>query len=320
LLFFFFGIKLKEVFYLRKIPHPSTSSGFGMTVYVDTMKKVVLFGAKGTLGQALCDEFVSQGYMVIGLDHSEIDITDYDKVKEKLLELSPDIIINSTGVNAVDKIEQEEAMYELAKNINGLAVENMARVSKDLGSSFVHYSTDYVFDGKKGTAYTEQDIPAPLSRYAETKLLGETLVQSVGGKFFIIRISRLFGKAGMSSSSKRSFVDTMLALSKEKDHLDIVSDQVGSPTYAPDAARFTRILLEGEYAPGIYHGTNSGECSWYDWALKIFALKNISIDVAGVSHTQFPRPARAPLFSALENTKLSPQRSWEEALREYLLS
>jgi len=284
------------------------------------MKKVVILGAKGTLGQALKKLFEESGYNVVGLDRSDIDISDFVSLEKKLAQIQPDIIINATAINAVDKIEEDEGMFDLAKTINGMAVGELAKIAKNLGIIFVHYSTDYVFDGEKGSSYVEIDTPNPISKYAETKLLGETLTQKNGEKFYIIRLSRLFGKAGTSEMSKRSFVDTMIALASQKDHLDVVNDQSGSPTYAPDLAAFTRALIEQNKPYGIYHGANDGGCTWYDWAKKIFELKNITIDVAPVSHTQFPRPARAPKYSVLENTKMPKQRSWEDALREYLLS
>ncbi len=283
------------------------------------MKKLLILGAKGTLGQALITEF-QPIYEVVPWDREDIDVTETDKTREKITELKPDVIINATAINAVDKIEEDVAMFELAKNINGDAVGELAQIAKELGSIFVHYSTDYVFDGEAGRAYIETDTPNPISKYAETKLLGETLTQQNGEKFYIIRLSRLFGKAGTSEMSKKSFVDTMLTLATQKGYLDVVNDQSGSPTYAPDLANFTRRLIEENKSYGIYHGANDGGCTWYDWAKKVFELKNITIDVAPVSYTQFPRPAKAPKYSVLENTKMPKQRSWEDALKEYLNS
>lgn len=283
------------------------------------MKKLLILGAKGTLGQALIEQF-QNSYEVISWDRENIDVSQYAETREKITALKPDVIINATAINAVDKIEEDVAMFELAKNINGIAVGELAKIAKELGSIFVHYSTDYVFDGEAGRAYVETDSPNPISKYAETKLLGETLTEQYGEKFYIIRLSRLFGKAGTSEMSKRSFVDTMLALATQKEHLDIVNDQTGSPTYAPDLADFTKRLIEENKAYGIYHGTNSGGCTWYEWAKKVFEIRNITIDVSPVSHTQFPRPAKAPKYSILENTKMPKQRSWEEALQEYLNS
>lgn len=283
------------------------------------MQKLLILGAKGTLGQALIEQF-QNSYEVISWDREDIDVTQYLETREKVTALKPDVIINATAINAVDKIEEDPAMFELAKNINGDAVGELAKIATDLGSIFVHYSTDYVFDGEAGRAYIETDTPNPMSKYAETKLLGETLTQQYGEKFYIIRLSRLFGKPGISEMSKKSFVDTMLALAAQKDHLDIVNDQTGSPTYAPDLADFTKRLIEENKAYGIYHGANDGGCTWYDWAKKVFEIRNITIDVSPVSHTQFPRPARAPKYSILENTKMPKQRSWEDALQEYLMS
>ena len=281
------------------------------------MQKLLILGAKGTLGQALIEQF-QENYEVIPFDKEDIDVTVTETTREKITQMKPDIIINATAINAVDKIEEDSATFELAKNINGIAVGELAKIAKELGSIFVHYSTDYVFDGEAGRAYIETDTPHPISKYAETKLLGETLTEQYGEKFYIIRLSRLFGKSGISEMSKKSFVDNMLALATQKDHLDIVNDQTGSPTYAPDLADFTKRLIEENKDFGIYHGTNDGGCTWYEWAKKIFEIRNIIIDVAPVSYTQFPRLARAPKYSVLENTKMPKQRSWEDALQEYL--
>jgi dTDP-4-dehydrorhamnose reductase len=283
------------------------------------MKKILILGAKGTLGQALIEQF-ENSYEVIPLDKEDIDVNQKEETREKIVKIRPDIIINATAINAVDKIEEDDVTFQLAQNINGFVVGELAKITKELGSIFVHYSTDYIFDGEKGRAYIETDGANPISKYAETKLLGEKLTQEKGEKFYIIRLSRLFGKAGSSEMSKRSFVDTMLAAAQEKDYLEVIDDQYASPTYAPDLANFTRRLLE-EFRPyGIYHGTNAGGCTWYEWAKKIFEIRNMSVDLRPVSVMKFPRPAKAPKYSVLENTKMPFQRTWEDALKEYLAS
>ncbi|KKS71255.1 MAG: dTDP 4-dehydrorhamnose reductase [Candidatus Magasanikbacteria bacterium GW2011_GWE2_42_7] len=262
------------------------------------MKRLLLFGAKGTLGQAVAALFERDDtYTVIQIDKDDCDITDEHAVNALFEKEQPDMVINAAAVNAVDTIETDAAVYDLATEVNGIAPGRLALYAKEHGSVFVHYSTDYVFDGVQADGYAEDAAPHPLSRYAETKLLGETEVMKAEADAYIIRISRLFGKAGVGEGSKRSFVE---------------------PSYAPDVALFTKKVLEESYPFGIYHGANSGGCSWYGWAKEIFDIKNIDIDVSPVPASQFPRPAKAPMHSMLLNTKGPVQRRWQDALLAYL--
>jgi len=281
------------------------------------MKHILVLGAQGTLGQAFVEQF-SQTYTVIAWDKSDLDITDSILVVDKITDLKPDVVINAVAINAVDDIETNHELFELAKKVNGFAVGHIARVTKQLEIPFVHISTDYVFDGENPEGYTEDAIPHPISRYAETKVLGETELQNNTDKFYLVRISRLFGKQGSSTSSKKSFVDLMLKIAETKDHLDIVSDQFSSPAYAPDVASYVATLLEESKPFGIYHAANSGSCSWYEWAREVFKIKGIEIDTAEVPATHFPRAAKAPMNSILLNTKMPEQPSWQDALQRYL--
>jgi dTDP-4-dehydrorhamnose reductase len=285
------------------------------------MKQVLIFGTKGTLGQTLvtCLD-KSEEYNAIALDKEECDITDEKAVHKIFSQYAPDIVINAAALNAVDDIETDDSLFERALQINGFAPGIIAQACKELDIIFVHYSTDYVFDGTDTDGYKEDVVPNPLSRYAETKLKGEEEVVKVGGMYYVIRISRLFGSTGSGEGSKLSFVDLMLHLAKTKDHLDIVSDQISSPSCALDVADFTMRLIEDHFSYGIYHGANSGSCSWYEWAQKIFEMKNISINLAKVPATHFSRPAKAPMHSVLLNTKGPKQRSWKDALDEYIAS
>lgn len=284
------------------------------------MQKVLILGAKGMLGQELVREFSAQNFEVVGWDKEDLDITDFSATREKIKNVMPDILINAVAYNMVDKIEEDSNIFELAKNINGEAVGNLTRICKENNITFVHYSSDYVFKGDSRDGYKEDDKLDPINKYGETKAVGENQLLNIGGKFYIIRLSKLFGKPAASVGAKKSFVDTMIWLATEggKTHLDLVDEEVGCITYAPDLAKLTRSIIADQKPFGIYHGSNSGVCSWYEWAKEIFKIKNINIDTTPVSGEKFPRPAKRPMYSELLNTKLPKQRSWEEALKEYL--
>lgn len=280
--------------------------------------KVVIFGAKGTLGQELVREFFENDYNVISYDKDELDLTNFESIKAKISILKPNIIINATGYNAVDLAETDENEKNLAYLINAEAPKIMAEVAGQLEAIFVNYSTDFVFDEGKGGAYAEEDTPNPLSEYGNSKFLGEKNVQNVGGKFYIIRPSRIFGRLG-KHGEKKSFVEIMLA-KKDLPEIKIVNDERGSPTFAPDLTKFTRLLIENEYPFGIYHGVNQGDCSWYEWAEEIFKLIGASPTLVAISSKEYNNPARRPKNSSLISTKIKPLRHWKEALNECLLN
>ena len=220
---------------------------------------------------------------------------------------------------AVDKIEEDATLLAAAEEVNGRTPGVLAALCHARGLVFVHYSSDYVFAGDNEQGYAEDAPVAPLNAYGKTKALGEASVTAAGGEYYIIRLSNMFGRAAASEGAKKSFVDTMLGLAAGgKTEFDVVDDELSSPTYAPDLASLTRVIVETRPAPGIYHGANSGACTWYAWAQEVFALKNVAVTVRAVPATAYPRPAARPHASALLSTKLPAQRSWQEALREYL--
>jgi len=280
------------------------------------VRKVLILGCKGTLGQALMANFNLSEYEVVGWDREEADITSLD-IKGKIIDLAPQLIINATGYNAVDKCEVDPLEKEVAYKINTEAPKFLAEVSKEIDAVFINYSSDYVFQGDKINGYAENDTPDPISVYGRTKYDGEKNVQSVGGKYYIIRPSRIFGKPGISNQSKKSFVDVMVGKIKESE-IKVVDEERGSPTYAPDLADFTRQLVEQNLPYGIYHGANSGSCTWFEWAKEIFNILESGPKIMAVSGSEFPRPAKRPMYSELINTKTKLQRSWQEALKEYL--
>lgn len=288
------------------------------------MFKILILGAKGSLGQQLVKIFKKDSqYEVISWDREEVDITDKDLVVKKVKDVKPDIIINVAAYNAMDKCETDEEEFELAKKINGEAVGYLAEAALEVGALLIHYSTDYVFDGKKKRGYKEDDEARPISKYGETKLAGERALIALSGKglkWYLIRTSKLFGPKGASDMAKESFFDLILRLSKERKEFNMVDkEEISCFTYTPDLAKATQELVESGRGYGIYHITNSGPASWYEAAKYLFDLKGVKdVKLNAVSSVDYPRPAKRPKYSVLLNTKLEPIRSWQEALRNYL--
>ncbi len=257
--------------------------------------KTVIFGAYGMLGHDLAAVF--PGAVLHG---RELDITDGKAVSACIRGLSPDLVVNAAAYTDVDGCEDNR---DLAFAVNGEALAYIASACSDVGATLVHYSTDYVFDGSK-TEYTESDVPNPINVYGASKFLGEQNIAKNMDDYRIIRTSWLFGRHG------RNFVETMLHLSGQMDPVRVVDDQVGKPTYTVDLARKTPEIVG--CPPGIYHVTNDGVCSWYEFARAI--IKN----VVPCSSAEFPRKAKRPAYSVLMNTKTAPLRHWSGALADYL--
>jgi len=282
--------------------------------------KILILGAKGNLGQQLV-KFFQVDYDVIAWDKEEIDITDKELVFKKVSDVKPTIIVNVAAYNAVDKCESDEQQFELAKKLNGDAVGYLADAVIKVNAILVHYSTDYVFSGDKKEGYKEDDEPKPVNKYGETKLMGEQEIIKRSGqglKWYLIRTSKLFGPKGESELTKPSFFDVMLKLSKERDYIDVVDEEVSCFTYSPDLAQTTKELVQSSRGYGIYHIVNQGPCTWYQAAKELFKIAGIDIKVNPVSSDKFSRPAKRPKYSVLLNTKIEPLRDWREALREYL--
>jgi dTDP-4-dehydrorhamnose reductase len=270
--------------------------------------KTLLLGAKGMLGQALTRTWQDQD--LVAWDVDDLDITDQNKVLEKVIEIKPDLIINAAAYTDVDGAESNRV---LAFKVNADGIRNIAEAAQAVGAGIVHYSTDYVFPGDKAKGYSEEEAPGPaVNIYGETKLAGERALIEVSSKFWLIRTAWLYGMGG------KNFVDTMLKLSQEKNELKVVDDQHGTPTFVNDLAKFTWILINEKYASGIYHGVNQGVTTWFDLAEKIFDLTDRKVTVEPIKSSEFPRPAKRPEFSVLLNNRGPNMRTWEEALAEYL--
>jgi len=275
--------------------------------------KVLIIGAKGMLGQELVKVF--HDHEVLAWDREDCDITKKDEVQNKIQQAAPDLVINSAAYNDVDGAERNK---DLADRINGYAPGYIAEAADKAGARLVHYSTDYVFRGDRKQGYKEDAMPDPISVYGLSKYLGELETVKFTKKYYLIRLSRLFGKPGIGEDAKKSFVDKMLELAKTRDKLDVINEEVSCPTYAPDLAKRTREIVEGDYDFGIYHGANKGACTWYEFCQNIFKIKEISVKLNPVPGSKFPRPAKRPAYSILLNTKLPEARTWQEALWQYL--
>ncbi len=280
--------------------------------------KVMITGAQGSLGTALCKEFESAGYEVLATDRETLDITKQPEVFTYITEHKPDLIINAAANNMLEEIEKPE-VYPNAYAVNAQGPGYLAQSAAAVGVPFVHYSTEYVFDGQRELGYREEDMPNPLSKYAETKASGERYVQRAGGQYYIFRVSKLFGPPGTSDHVKTSFVDLMLRLAAEKPSLQITHEGKGNPTYTPHIATQTRALLEGGLAPGIYHMVSDGPAvTPYEFAEEIFAVAGVDPVREPVAAGVFPTNVDRPKYAALHNTKTKAMPSRLSALREYL--
>jgi dTDP-4-dehydrorhamnose reductase len=281
--------------------------------------KVLVTGAGGQLGTDLRQ--VIPDSQLIALTHKDIDITDMDSVKGAFNKYKPDIVINTAAYVRVDDCEEQK---DKAFLVNALGARNVAVAAQELGAKLVHLSTDYVFGGEPEphtAPYTEFDTPVPLSIYGNSKLAGEDLVRHHCLRHFIVRASALFGVAG-SSGKGGNFVETMLKLAGERDELRVVNDQVFSPTYAKDLAHKIAQLMTTDYY-GIFHITNKGSCSWYEFTVEILRLAGIKTPIVPITSDQYPQKARRPRYSVLDNYHLhllgmDDMRPWQEALKDYL--
>ena len=275
--------------------------------------KYLITGSNGQLGRALQNEFKGTKNDIFCYGVDTMDITDYNSVVSTFNSINPDVVFNCAAHTNVDKCEEDIGN---AFKINAIGVQNIAMACEKIGAKLVHISTDYVFSGEDKSPRIESDSVAPQTIYGKSKLYGEKLALRYCYKTFIVRTAWLYGDGN-------NFVRTMLKLSKANDRLTVVGDQFGSPTYAKDLARAIIELSKTDYY-GLYHGTCQVSCSWYDFAKKIFELKNINIDIKKVTSSEFVRPAKRPAYSILDNFMLRLRgldsfRDWEDALADYLV-
>ena len=292
---------------------------------VHSSRKIAIIGAKGMLARKVI-ELADPADRLVLLDLPEFDIKDRSVVLKKILEINPDVIVNCAAYTQVDKCEVEE---ELAAKVNGAGPGILAEAGKACDAILVHISTDYVFSGDVELPYREDDPTEPLSAYGRTKLIGEqAIIDSSLSRYFIIRTSWLYGPGGPN------FVETILRLSSERDELRIVSDQIGSPTYTGDLAQAIFSLLEESGLSekniyGTYHFSNSGHCSWFEFAKEILAqarvleMKVVTQSIKPIATDEYPLPAVRPVNSVFnkekyQNTVGSVVSQWQESLQVYM--
>lgn len=271
--------------------------------------KILLFGKTGLLGHALF-EVLHREHQLVAPPHEECDVTNFSMVEKAIAKETPELIINATGFTRVDEaeIKKEEAFL-----LNRDAVENCARWCAKKNLPLVHFSTDYVFDGKNKEGYYEEDTPSPLSVYGKSKAAGEKVIFENLSHFFLIRTAWLYGPGG------RNFVDTVIDLAHKNQDvpLTIVNDQTGNPTYTLDLAHALLGLLKTKNY-GIYHIVNSGSVTWYEFAKEIFKIIGVPQKIQAITSDALQRPAKRPAYSVLLSRLHPPLRPWSEALAAYL--
>ncbi len=286
---------------------------------MENRRKVLILGAKGMLGQELARVYrEDDGYDVAAWDVEDIDVTDFESAEGKIRAFAPALVVNAVAYNAVDACEEDEAEYARALLLNAEVPGFLVRLAKDMDATLIHYSTDYVFDGENAEGYAEDAEPRPLSRYGVSKREGEKRVIEADGKYYLIRLSKLFGKPATSAIGKKSFFEKMLEVAQDKKEVTVVDDEKSCFTYAPDLALASKVLEQSALPSGIYHIVNEGAATWYEAAQELFKSVGMDVTVKPVSADAFPRPARRPRYSALRNTKFLPIRPYTEALEESL--
>ncbi|MFN3532830.1 MAG: dTDP-4-dehydrorhamnose reductase [Candidatus Brocadia sp.] len=283
--------------------------------------KILVIGSQGMLGRCLISRLPnlsgskSQHIEVIAVDHGHMDITNGSNTSAFIARIKPDVIVNCAAFTNVDACETH---ISEAFAVNATGAKNIALAGKEEGAKVIHISTDYVFDGTKNEPYLETDQPNPLSVYGKSKLEGELAIQEIGDNYAIIRTAWLYGPY------KKNFVTTMLTLGRENRSVSVVTDQCGCPTYTADLSYAIWNIISRNLR-GLYHVTNTGTCSRYEWARKIFELTGDRVSVLSMKTADYKRAAAVPQNSSLDCTKYTTvsghkMRPWQEALEEYLKS
>lgn len=275
--------------------------------------KVLVTGVKGQLGYDVVNELEKRGMEAVGVDVQEMDITKEESVYQVMDSVLPDAVIHCAAYTAVDAAEENE---ELCRKVNVDGTSYIAQACKKVDIPLIYISTDYVFDGEGERPWEPEDIRKPLNVYGQTKADGEIAVQEILNKYFIVRIAWVFGING------KNFVKTMLNLGKDRSQLTVVNDQFGSPTYTYDLAKLlVDMIITDKY--GIYHATNEGICTWYEFAKEIFKVAGLEVQVDPVSAEEFKAKAKRPSNSRMNKDKLETNGferlpAWQDALERYI--
>lgn len=278
--------------------------------------RILVTGSKGQLGRELCETLsLNKDIQVIGHDRDTLDITSWSEVIREVTDVKPNVIINTAAYTNVDACETD---YSGAHAVNVIGAMHMARAAEMVGAKIIHISTDFVFDGKKGSSYFEYDATNPLSVYGKTKLAGEWAVRNECRNHFILRTSWLYGKYG------NNFVKTMIKIGKQNDEIKVVTDQVGSPTYATDLVSVIEKCINSE-TYGVYHFSNKGHCSWNEFAKEIFVQMKMKTLVKVTTSVEFIRPAVRPVYSVMDTTMIGSvlkfeSKTWQESLAAFIES
>ncbi len=275
---------------------------------------VLITGILGQLGYDLSKELTKRGVEFIAPSLEELELTTEDGAKNFILDKKPDTVVHCAAYTAVDKAESEA---ELAITVNGMGTRWIAEACREIGAKMIYISTDYVFGGDGKIPYEVDDEKNPVNVYGRSKLLGEDAVSMILEKYFIVRTSWVFGING------NNFIKTMLRLGETHKKLNVVNDQIGSPTYTVDLAKLLADMLETEKF-GVYHATNEGFCSWAEFAREIFNEAGLEVEVDGIPTVEYPTPARRPFNSRLSKKSLDEAGferlpTWQDALKRYLV-
>lgn len=277
--------------------------------------KVLVTGVKGQLGYDVVNELEKRGIEAVGVDIQKMDITNAESVNQVIGDIAPDAVVHCAAYTAVDAAEDN---VEVCRKVNADGTQNIANMCKKLDIPMIYISTDYVFDGEGERPWQPDDERHPLNVYGQTKYEGELAVQNTLDKYFIVRIAWVFGVNG------KNFIKTMLNLGQTRDHVSVVNDQFGSPTYTYDLARLLVDMVQSDKY-GIYHATNEGICTWYEFACEIFKQAELNVKVEPVTADQYPAKAKRPSNSRMSKDKLTENGfeklpTWQDALSRYLVA
>jgi len=281
--------------------------------------RIAVTGADGQLGMDVCQEFEQNGDEVHRLGHQQVEIALSESVQDVLSKIGPDVVVNTAAFHQVEQCELDPTK---AFAINAFGTRNVATTAARLGAIIIHVSTDYVFDGCKGTPYVEKDLPQPLNVYGNTKLAGEYFASSTSPRYFVLRTSALYGKHPCRAKGGLNFVELMRKLARDGKEIKVVDNEVVTPTATLELARQI-VKLSRCDAFGLYHATAEGSCSWYEFAREIFSLTGTEARLHIADPADFPAKVRRPKYSVLENAGLKSLgmnvlRPWQDALKDYL--